>query len=46
MPVKFKTEQEINIDLKKNKNSWRDYIISVKKKKENVSENIDEVLYK
>ena len=32
-------------DFKKNKNTWRDYIIPIKKKKENVSENIDKILY-
>ena len=49
MPVKFRTEQKINIDrifdFKKNKNSWRDYIIPVKNKEESISENIDKVLY-
>lgn len=32
-------------NFKKNKNAWRDYIIPVEKKEENVSENIDKVLY-
>lgn len=30
--------------FKKNKNIWRDYIIPIKKKKENISENIDKIL--
>ena len=45
MPVKFRTEQKMSVDLKKNKNSWRDYIIPVKNEKENISENLDKVLY-
>ena len=63
MPVKFRTEQEINMDrikeymnvyifsfgsgfdFKKNKNSWRDYIIPIENREENISENIDKVLY-
>ena len=32
-------------NFKKNKNFWQDYIIPIKKKKENVSENIDKILY-
>ncbi len=32
-------------NLKKNKNTWRDYVIPIKNKKENVSENIDKILY-
>ncbi len=32
-------------NFKKNKNSWRDYIIPVKNKEENISENIDKILY-
>ncbi len=31
--------------FKKNKNFWRDYLIPIKKKKENISENIDKILY-
>ena len=33
-------------NFKKNKNTWRDYIIPIKKKKENISANIDKILYK
>ena len=33
-------------NFKKNKNNWRDYIISVKNKEENISANIDKILYK
>lgn len=32
-------------NFKKNKNTWRDYIIPIKNKKENISENIDKILY-
>jgi len=32
-------------DFKKNKNTWRDYIIPIENKEENISENIDKVLY-
>lgn len=32
-------------NFKKNKNTWRDYVIPIKNKKENVSENIDKILY-
>lgn len=31
--------------LKKNKDSWKDFIITTNKKQENVSENIDKILY-
>ena len=33
-------------DFKKNKNTWRNYIIPTKNKKENISANIDKILYK
>ena len=32
-------------EFKKNKDIWRDYVIPIKNKKENVSENIDKILY-
>ena len=33
-------------NFKKNKNLWRDYMIPIKNKKENISGNIDKILYK
>ena len=32
-------------NFKKNKNLWQDYIIPIKREKENISENIDKILY-
>jgi len=32
-------------NFKKDKNAWRKYVIPSKKKKENISENIDKILY-
>ena len=32
-------------NFKKDKNIWRDYIIPIEKKEENISANIDEILY-
>ncbi len=48
-----KIKQYINIyafkvgkkGVKKNKNSWKDFVIATKKKQENVSGKIDSIIY-
>ncbi|HAM88879.1 MAG: hypothetical protein US83_C0020G0005 [Candidatus Falkowbacteria bacterium GW2011_GWC2_38_22] len=41
----FKVNKETDCKKTKNKNSWKNFLISTKNAKENVSENIHSILY-